>query len=541
MPGRKIGKITPAELKAAFDLLGRPERALAKAAAYIVDVMHKPAINKVSVDMDGIEKANVDNYWPLERYRKGWLAGKQTYRISLLESQGWLQERVGGNDPVVIRDFFERLTEQRNAVAEYVGMAKPLRAATMVLNYGPVVDAIDAKGYQEDRRLINKIFESMQSTPRDDNVISVALRPIIRGATRAVLTSPQIIASQYTSVALYFVDADPKYLTALRVKATKKDYEEMFDVFPIGWKRLIMGQSSVAMGDIRSSDSVLKAMTGKSGLINLQLEGIHRADGLAIMDGFRIAKAEIKDTRPDLKKGSDAWKTAVRRRTDYLVRRSQPMFDPEGRSVLTVSPGAVVKQFVMFRSYIDQVVRTVHRAHTARVNKNISNVEYLRRIGTVYAALAANILLRMGIGWVLYDERKDIYDVLTEMVLAPVKLAGFVGHQAYRVGKIFADILRRKQRVWTRAEFDTLLDTVVVTTVQGANDFSAGAGYAARGDDEKAKKAIKRGIGNIAEGVGMGLGVPTWQIKRAKKGIQKRLGLEDKKKTSGRRTRAKAI
>jgi hypothetical protein len=559
----------PADEFAAIEkLIGPKQKVLADMAAHIFENITKPALNKVTVEMDGIEKFTEPDYWPIERWSDRPLPGKRDASFSLIETQGWTQARVGGTKPFVIRGFWPRLMASIDASAEFVGMAKPLRSVKQILQNPKIIRTIDAKGYAKERQLLNDLFHRMESKRPEREYISEFFSPIMRGATRARLAEPGIFAGQKSSAVGYFVEADTKYAKALRVKPKRAELKEAMDHCAWFRARAEGGLSSIAAGDTAQTDKILRAVTGSTGALNWTTEGIRYVDTGTMMDGWRIAVHEADDIAAnrmstkgpswrywskqplDFEKGSDEYWTAVRRRADYLWRRTQPMFDVEGRSVLTSSRHPAARQFVLFRSYIDQALRMVHRANTSLANGRIGKAEYARQVGTVWAALAANVMIRalmrtlvytlpaIGIAHLLWgrsrpvDIKRQAYKVGRDTALAPIKTLTFIGYLAYSAARIGVDIAASHKGYRREPDFDTLPISVVETIFKSAQHFSAAAGYQVTGEvyesgdlagQPKAQIELRKGVTEMALGLGLLLGLPITPIERFKSELQRQM------------------
>lgn len=551
---RIIGRITSDELQAITNLIGPKEKALCDAAAHIFEKITKPALNKVTYEMDGIRKFREPDYWHMETYGEGKMAGKKDFAFSLIETRGWTKERGPSRRPLVIRDFYEQLLASVNASGEFVGLAKPLRSVRQILNNPEITRAIDAKGYRTERKLLKDILERLEQHPRDDSYISHFFGVLMRGATRARLAEPGIFAGQYSSVAGYFTEADFKRLKELRVRASAEDIKEIKDHWAVARRRFEGNLSSIALGDVAQTDRILRSITGKTKAINWTTEGIRFVDSRAIVEAWRIAKAEVKDS--GLKEGMEGYWDTVRKRADYLVRRTQPMFDTESRSVLTSDPRRAIRQFVLFRSYIDQSLRMFHRANVNLANGNISKAQWSRQVGIIWGSLAANVIIRqlirlalyalpaMAVAEILWGKHKapsikdEAYKMGRDTVLSPVKILTYVGYLAYSTARRGIDIAAGKKVYPKEADFDTLPITVVESIWKTLGHFSDAAGYLGTGEkyksgehkgEYKAKVELEKGITELTLSLGLLLGMPVTPAERIRSELKKQR--KEKKKS----------
>ncbi|KKL96802.1 hypothetical protein LCGC14_1840840, partial [marine sediment metagenome] len=404
--------------------------ALMEAAAFIHETIAKPSINQVSKDLKGIDLAQVDNYWHIERWSSGGVAGTEAYRISLLESEGRLQERTGGKNPIKILDFFEVLLNDIQSISEYVGMAKPYRSIKMLLNYKPLRNTIIQKGYEPNLKNLDTLIAFTEENISSNTRIDSLFGGILRGTTRAVLAMPHIMVGQYVSTGGYFLEADGKYRTALRIAATKATEQRYLDNWAFFRLRREGGLTSRVMGEIAQSDKALRVLLGSKDLVNYFISGINHVDSRAIIEAGRITEAEMADRNrkgkskeywdrqgiepSDVEFESEEYWDIFRKRATYLVRRTQPMFTPEHRSVLTAGKDPTKRMFTLFRSYVDQPLRIMARTLTAYRNGTISWTDMSAQIGTAMSLFIFHSIITNIIKQILFKEDRDLREYVLD-------------------------------------------------------------------------------------------------------------------------------
>jgi hypothetical protein len=497
---------------------------------HIAEKIHKPAINAVSMDLKGIEIADVDNYTTVERRSPGTIAGNQEYRISLLESQGFLQERTGSKNPVIIRDFFAMLNANTDGVAEYVGMAKPFRAAHTVLSYKPLLKAIDSKGREILRRHVNTLVERAESKIRPRGKVEAIFGKVLRGVPRAVLASPGIMAGQITSELGYIATDIPNKYLARRPVPTEKQVEHVTEHFPWAWNRKNLGASSIETRNISSTDAILRVFTGDKAIINLPTQGINWVDMKAIAYGWLATEQWVRETT-DLR--GDAFYAEVNKRAHKAISETQPMFETENRSILTSSENVIARSFVMFRSYIDQTLRIMSRAQQGLANKTISRAHYAQMIGAVMASFVAWKTLRILLNAVLFRRRKDPYEIAKDVALSPLRALNLVGYQVEQQVSRMLDIWtgrKPRSRYWD-AELENLVTATINEVWNGTKDFADAMAY--YGTDERYKSGpnkgelksdvmLKRAIEKLVFSIGKVMGAPTPVIKKGVTALRKK-------------------
>ncbi len=463
-----LGKITVEEIGKIVDIISKDKKALAMVD--MADELHdfaRKRINETSRLLDGRDIATVDTYWHVRRFKTGGVAGRQTFRNSLLESLGLLKERTGGKNPIVITDFFESLAYEQQAVAEYVGMARPYRNIKNLLNYKPFRQTLQVKGYKEELGLIDVLIERAEQKPRAYSATDPVIGKILRGLTRSVLANPGIMAGQYASVVGYFTEVDTKYISELKGLAKKEESDRYKRILPMYRRRVEGGVSSIATQDLAEGDTVLRAFTNRTAAINVLTRGIHFVDSIAITEAVRLAEAEMADKNQkgltleywervgivpsSLEKDSAEYIDALNKRFNYIVRRTQPMFTTENRSILTSAETGIEKSLFLFRSYIDQPMRMVYRAYNLYANGKTGKETMIKQIATVWTGLAFYEIVRMAVkkGLVRSDD-DDEKDLLLKIGIAPIKTLNLVGYPAQQLlSNLFAQSREKPKRFQT--------------------------------------------------------------------------------------------
>lgn len=530
------GTLSPEELAAIVNKVKNNKTALdlCKMYQHIAESINKPAINETSMDLKGIEIADVENYFTVERYTRGKVAGNQEYQINLLESQGFLQERIGSKNPIVIRDFFAVLLANVDGVSEYVGMAKPFRAAHTILGYKNWAKVVDSKGHELQRRHLNTMMERTEQRPRIRGKFeSIFVKPM-RGVTRAVLANPGIWLGQIFSEVLYRspnVAIPNKYFRKNYIPSSK-EVDRCCEHFPWAWIRRNLGVTSIATRDVSRTDLALRAFTGKQQVLNLSIAPINYVDMKAITYGWLSVENWVADTT-DLKKGTKEFYTEVNKRAHKIISETQPMFEPENRSILTSSPNILVRSFVLFRSYIDQTLRLMSRARTAERNGLKSKTHTAAVASVILASFVAWKLMRILVDALIFGRRRDPYEITKDVALSPMRVFTVVGYPAERAVSRMLDIRfgRRLKPAYFEARFENIITATMNELWSAFGDFSAGAAYLGTGEvyksgdnrgELKSTIMLSRATEKLAYSIGKLLGLPTPAIQKLRWGYLKK-------------------
>jgi hypothetical protein len=539
---KRLGKMTPAEIATAADIVEQDPKAKAfvDMAARVYGTISKDAINGTSIPLIGISLAKEDNYAHVERYKTGGVAGAQRYRLSDLEQEGRLQPRIGSKEPIIIRDFFEVFFNDIQAISQYVGMAEPLRNARNLVNYKQYRDILRDKGYAEQLALLDQMLHNVQALPEAGDAIDAVASFLMRGTVRAVLAEPGIFLGQYTSLNGVFNETDRKYSSAIKVAATEKDKSQYKEHFPSYKARLEGGVSSVTLSYLAQNDAVLRAFTGKADFISTFTRLIHEVDSLAITDICRIAEAEMQDTNrqgrakdywqdrgidpSQLEVGSQEYWDAFVKRASYLIRRTQPMFTPENRSVFTANKSAAKRMWFLFRSYVDQPLRMGQRSITAYKHGKISLGQLSADLANIWVTLALYSVIRFGVAFALYRKDDDWKDLLLDMTLAPVRMLTLIGFPVQIVIEQAFEATRAPEIGAVPVTFANQVAESLTWLAKGAGHLVTEERYKSGPNKGKLKASIEiqRGLLGLLENALMFFGIPEDVPRRTYKGWTKK-------------------
>ena len=498
-------------------------------------------INETSRELDGIDIASIEAYWHRERFTGGGVAGHQAFRNSLLEAMGWLKEREGSGNPVIIRDFFETMVADQKAISEYVGMAMPYRNVKNLLNYKEYRDTLQTKGYGEELKLVDSMIERTEQKPHEFSILDSAVSKIVHGLTRSVLANPGIMAGQIASlVPVLENEMSIKYAKEVTLKMDKAYVDRLKKHWHTYRQRLEGGVSSIALQEVGQSDIALRTFTGKRDFINYLTKGIGYVDSVAITTIGRGIEAEMADSNMDgvsadywmnegidpstLKKDSAEYWDAFTKRANYVLRRTQPMFNPENRSILTSEPSTTARSLFLFRSYIDQPMRQAYRAMNDYNNGRINAKTVAKRMSALWSGLAIYEIIRAAVRKGLFRSDEDEKDLILSILAAPVKTLNVIGFTGKKIITEVVDFKMTGDPIDLRYVDLAPLPLQFVNDVIGNSaDIARGIGYSGTNVKFKSGKYkgelkssvyLRRGIYGVASDTLKYYGVPIRQVEK---------------------------
>lgn len=554
----RIGVMTPEEVSKIATIIEADPKALAccNMASELYAGLYKDAINSESLDMKGIELANEDNYWHIERYTGGGIAGAETFRLSLLESTGWIQPRTGSKNPIIIKDFWEVFINSKKAISEYVGMAKAYRATKMLFNYKNYREKIRSLGYGEELAAIDENIRNTEQQPLSRAPIDSVVARLMRGTVRVGLSFPGTWIGQWASVFNYFTETSKKYISPANVApANEKEIQRYRNNWAFFRARMDGGVSSIALQDISQSDEVLRNFVQKVDWVNYVTQAIHSVDIRTVAAGGRITEAEMADKNrtgrsqeywerrgiepSTIELNSPDYWYEFNKRARFLVRRTQPMFEGENRSLHTGVREPAKRMWFLFRSYVDQVLRMAQRENTARINNVSSKSDMATNLATIWMSLAMFSVIQWLTAKALYRDERDWKDLGMDIALGPLKLLTIIGHPLKLMfKKLVADRLNKKVAMY-EPRADTIVTQFVNEVLKASDDIAEGIGqigtknrYKGGPNDGKLKAEvlIEKGALSAIALVAEYFGIPASRVKRIYEGWTKkpkRLGTAD--------------
>ena len=211
-------KFTRAELAKIFEGMTAQEREFANLAHRYFNEVSKKAINETSMTLEGIETAQVDNYFPLQsdpnKLRQGKDVKAMQEALSNIDvtSKGFLKERKNARNAIILDDVTNILLNQIEAVSEYYGFAVAHRNFEAIL--AQVVDLGAQSGENYTKRAIDEYARERAKSAGDngrhltdsdlEGYLKTGLRESVRNRKQNLLESGKdIIVRSYSEMKDY--------------------------------------------------------------------------------------------------------------------------------------------------------------------------------------------------------------------------------------------------------------------------------------------------------------------------------------------------
>ena len=400
-------KMNPETVRKIAGELSDIEKSFANHMIRVFDTISKDAINEVSMQLDGFERAGVENYMPIETDRnfiKSDVAGEA--RAQTVEGIGSIaNERIHASNPVMLIDASDVLTRQIDKVSRYYGYAIPIRNFQAVNNYvfheegapfsTSVKELMGKKWGAGAEQYITKMLQDLQSSGRSSDMTSralSALRGHLAGATLAF--NPAVAVSQTASYpgAAQAVGWDGLAAGLIGGKVDTKLIEKYT---PLYWYRN-QGNSTQELGDVMKE----KSMEQKLPWV---FNWIQKMDSATIRRLWKAAEYRVsKDTglkpgsQADIDAGKDAYYKAVAEVFNRAVYDTQPNYTNMERAQILRSDSDLTRFLTMYKTvplqYYGMMVEATGRLRAAAQSGDKAQIDKAQKyaLDTFGGLLAAN-------------------------------------------------------------------------------------------------------------------------------------------------------
>lgn len=409
--GKRV-KMQPEAVRHIAASLTQEEKTFAGYLQKFFNTTSKDAINEVSVQLDGFERADVEQYFPIESskaFLKSDVSGEA--RAQTVEGIGSIaNERVHASNPIVLDDAYNVFMRQVDKVSRYYGYAIPMRNFNAVNNYvfhekgnafaGSIKDTINHKWGAGAENYITKMLQDIQSgVPNRGDMTSRFLSKLRGNLAGATLTlNPSVAISQTASYpgAAQAVGWDGLAAGLVGGPVDEKLVEKYT---PLLWYRS-QGYSTQEIGDAVSAQN--KSLAQKA-LSSKALNWIQTMDRLAVKRIWKAAEYRVtKDTglkpgsRELIESGMDPYYQKVAEVFNRAVYDTQPNYTDMERAQILRSESDITKFLTMYKTvplqYYGMTVEAVGRMQAALKNGNKAEIRAARKYAadTFGGLLAAN-------------------------------------------------------------------------------------------------------------------------------------------------------
>ena len=421
-----IIRLTPSQVNEITSKMTPFEKQFANVAYNFFNDDCSKAINETSIALKGYEIATVRDYFPIVSNRNFINNDFESLvKNGTLEGKGMLKERKYASNPVALESVIRAINRQMSDVADYYGLAIPIRNFNKVYNsmgrnYNySVKESLKQKwGLNADKYIENLITDLQSGRKTDGTLFDMLKGHYAQGVLSLNLGVTLKQAASYpTAAAIVGYKALAKAFTE---KVTKADIEIINKYTPLLWYRS-QGYTTSEFGDY--ADGTYEDWT-KKGKMPLLMGWIQAMDIATTTKLWKAAEFYVRDNYETLEQGTDEYYKQVADVYNSIIENTQPNYSTMQRPDILRNPNALVKSVTMFKTQVMQNFNILYDAYgeyNARYqdyqsNKTEENAEDLKSAAhnlgkAISSQIIAAIVLNLcdGIGRFLKGKFDDYY------------------------------------------------------------------------------------------------------------------------------------
>jgi len=345
--------LDPADINKICADMTESEKEFASLLETFFDGYAKDAINETSVDLDGVLKAIVDNYFPISSDKNFLAKSMDNFQDPTLEGWNNLKKRQeGANNKILLEDARQVLKRHIRNTARYYGLAIPLRNWNKVYGYTSHRDEFTGTRNSVQSAIKNAwnsdTADYIERLIRDDinaggrkaeRGILDSMRSAYAGSTLTLNAS--VALKQTTSYAMAGSIIDTGSLMyGLAHRFTKADEQYMDSITPWGWARR-QGQSTIELGE----------MAKKQDPITKNTPNLNQAMDVWTTNRLFLATEEnVRKEFPDLHRGDKKYDETLAERYNQVLWRTQPQYEAAFRPEYLRKTDIGSRTFGMFKT-----------------------------------------------------------------------------------------------------------------------------------------------------------------------------------------------
>ena len=421
-----IIRLTPSQINEITSKMTPFEKQFADVAYNFFNDDCSKAINETSIALKGYEIATVRDYFPIVSNRNFINNDFESLvKNGTLEGKGMLKERKYASNPVALESVIRAINRQMSDVADYYGLAIPIRNFNKVYNsigrnYNySVKESLKQKwGLNADKYIENLITDLQSGRKTDGTLFDMLKGHYAQGVLSLNLGVTLKQAASYPTAAA--VVGYKPLAKAFSERVSDSDRKIIDKYTPLLWYRS-QGYTTSEFGDY--ADGTYEDWT-KKGKMPLLMGWIQAMDIATTTKLWKAAEFYVRDNYETLEQGTDEYYKQVADVYNSIIENTQPNYSTMQRPDILRNPNALVKSVTMFKTQVMQNFNILYDAYgeyNARYqdyqsNKTEENAEDLKSAAhnlgkAISSQIIAAIVLNLcdGIGRFLKGKFDDYY------------------------------------------------------------------------------------------------------------------------------------
>jgi hypothetical protein len=443
------------------------------------------AINEVFLLEQGYERARIQNYYPRSRVLPKGVEGGVTDISVPPTERGRYLPRLGGDAPLRLQRASSVFLDGLETDAFTYGMSLPLRNARLLVSNEAFQKAMLEAGRKQELDRIITILRRTQGIKSSRSNLDVFGSRIQRGVVSSALgLRVSTIGTQAMSQPAAFAEIRPRYWRPI----TPVGKETIARIEEVGTSASADAFSLLLFGKTpRITNKALKGMVwgDKQAIGNIYKHGVlgevlhTKRNGLNV-DPFTWDGRNVADLPPISDLDSKVARFVSARRLEFVVRRTQPMYDMLDRSVSLSSKNVLARSFFIFRTALEAQENIAMRAvdtYSKSPKKLADKRELTEDLGAVITSAFSVAVWKRGLKWAIGTgataalaafgvfkfkdpEEKNLYQTLRDDTAKNVVRMNKFGKFAVDIGERIAAAVTEGYN-WNRNSFENpILDVL---------------------------------------------------------------------------------
>ena len=320
----------------------------------------KRYLNETTMDVYGIEKANVPNYFPIITDRNFLNTPFEAITRDMnLENAGFMKERVEASNPTYAMGTFTVVNNQINKVAQYCGLMPAIKNFNKVYNKtgagysDSLKQALSEKFGQEGTKYVENLIADLTGSRKEEGDTITKILGKLRGnlAQTSLTLNPRVALSQAASYPTAAAELGWRPLARALVKGGKKgrlisraDTELIAKYSPLLWYRM-QGYTDTELGDLKNSNDLASKVWKKARWATGWIQAV---DGATIGRLWNASEYWVQDNVKGVKVGTDEYYQEVAKKFNQVVERTQPNYTTMQKAAILRNPSSLTRMFTMF-------------------------------------------------------------------------------------------------------------------------------------------------------------------------------------------------
>lgn len=317
--------------------------------------MASEVMNETTMDVYGIKKFIVENYFPIITDKNYVDVPMETIMKDMsLENAGFTKERIHASTPIKMMGLADVINMQANRTAQYAAMMPATRAFNRIWNttlpgYSTSLrDTVNSKFGSQGVKFVENLLSDLQGGRRGDFTIFDRLRGRMAQATLSL--NPRVALAQTASFPTAAAELGWKPVMKALAKGGKNNalISAADRELIAKWSSTLWFRTKGATADLANVKNMQQAQHKVMDKLGWAMNWIEFMDSATVGRLWYAAQYYVDEKNPELQKGSDAYYEKVAEAFNRCIENTQPNYTTLQRPELLRDPRGMVRALTMF-------------------------------------------------------------------------------------------------------------------------------------------------------------------------------------------------